>query len=213
MKLLVLAGITVLALFSNSSAHATSGDAMPSVTEAAVSDAQGACGVVGQVTTPAPTTGAPGQEVGHSEYTFLSTVLICQAVLGDASLSGTWNVTANGASWGPIQPGFCSPTSNPPGSGGAGVCEGSATAASWSDGRLYTSPCGGSPTNKGNLTATSPAGTSNAFVKFVRLGSETVAWGSFCDGPLSGLSFTANLEFTPSGAANVYDLRGAAVIH
>lgn len=205
MKLLALAGMLAGLLAVAPNANASSGDARPTPPAPEVPHTE--CVVSGQVTTPA----TPAGTIGHSDYQFRSATLVC---VGDKG--GTYNVTAKGASWGPLP--------------------GSSTAASWSDDgsdpetsdkydyALIRNACdSGNPTvNKGLIEATSEKGSSAGWVKFDRpAASETLAWGKFCVGNLNQMAFTANLLFTPTGTQttkgtetrDVFDLNGTAVIY
>lgn len=209
LKLVAMAGLAVTSLLLAPNASATSGDPRP--TPPAPGTAKAACAVIGSVTAPWTPTGT----VGHSDYIFVTTTITCEYADGRPTV--TYDVNADGDSWGPIQPGNCpSP----------GVCEGSSTLASWSDNSLggYTNPCGlTDTTNMGDISANDGTGTAEGWVKFLRVGSETVAWGEFCSGSGQGAddSFVANLEFTPQDPAGTYgpgdrvpyDLTGVATIN
>lgn len=217
LKLVALAGVAVASLLLAPTAHANGGD--PAPTPPAPTAPKAACAVVGSVTTPY----SPTQTVGHSDYVFVTTTITC--AYNDGRVV-EYDVNAAGDTWGAGPAGLCDPSASPPGSGGAGLCAGSSTLDSWSDNSRgsYSNPCGlADTTNMGYISASDGTGTAEGFVKFVRVGSETVAWGEFCTGSGQGVgdSFIANLEFTPQNPTGTYgpgdrvpyDLRGVATIN
>ena len=208
LKLVALAGVAVASLLLAPTAHAVTGD--PAPTPPVPTAPKAACAVVGSVTTP----WTPTATVGHSDYTFVTTTITCAYADGRVV---EYDVNASGDSWGPIQPGNCP---------GPGLCEGSSTLASWSDNSRggYSNPCGlADTTNMGFISASDGTGTAAGWVKFLRVASETVAWGEFCSGSGQGVgdSFVANLEFSPQNPTGTYgpgdrvpyDLRGVATIN
>lgn len=233
-KLLALAGMMagLLAVAPNVNAHG--GDPQPSVLDAVPAAVDATCGVSGEVTTP------PGdpQTIGHTDYQFNQTTILACTDVGTANVVN-YRVHARGSAWGPLQAGVCDPSAHNIDPVTGTTCEGSATARSWSDegthlapGHKYRYPnhCGDSDnTNKNHIEATDPSGdTYEGWVKFDRVGPEVVAWGEFCvsDGEgtaLLGVTFTAELLFTPTGLDDggektgdeprtLYTLNGVATI-